>query len=44
MKGAIHLSITTWKQSCHMLVFLIEQNYCQSLMEGNFIQTELTDC
>lgn len=44
MKGAIHLSITTWKQSCHMLVFLVEQNCRQSLMESYFIQSKLTDC
>lgn len=44
MKGAIHLSITTWKQTCHMLVFLVEWNCCQRLMESYFIQTKLTDC
>lgn len=43
MKGAIHLSIITWKQSHHMLEFLVEQNYLQSLTERYFIQTKQTD-
>lgn len=43
MKGAIHLSTITWKQSDHMLVFLVEQNYLQSLTERCFIQTKQAD-
>lgn len=42
MKGAIHLSTITWKHSDHM-VFLVEQNYLQSLTERDFIQTKQTD-
>lgn len=43
MKGAIHLSIITWKQSDHMLVVFVEQNYFQSLTEIHFIQAKQTD-
>lgn len=39
MKGAIHLSIITWKQSDHMLAFLVEQNYLQNLTERYSSQT-----